>query len=122
MWRPELGPGVPTLTKRSWLAVIRQESVAERPVALPPGIGLGRRVMLQHLSKDIRECYRCADECRQLAATARIATRHDPGRLSTSDAGRIDGLPPWLGALSSCLVQSRQRRVAMKYLSRVCLA
>src|SRR5262249_31840043 len=40
----------------------------------------------------------------------------------TVRAGRIDGLPPWLGALSWCLVQSRQRRVAMKYLSRVCLA
>jgi hypothetical protein len=26
--------------------------------------------MLQNLSKDIRECYRCADECRQLAETA----------------------------------------------------
>src|SRR5215831_9194505 len=40
----------------------------------------------------------------------------------TVRAGRIDGLAPWLGALSWCLVQSRQRRVAMKYLSRVCLA
>jgi len=26
--------------------------------------------MIQNLSKDIRECYRCADECRQLAETA----------------------------------------------------
>jgi hypothetical protein len=30
--------------------------------------------MLQNLSKDIRECYRCAEECKLLAETARSSS------------------------------------------------
>src|SRR5262249_21578087 len=51
-------------------AAWRQARGAERPIALPPVLGLGGRAMLQNLSEEIRECLRHAEHCKQLSKNA----------------------------------------------------